>query len=745
MNEIIFSAGRNVHHADGLNVVRLPFPDFTRHVLTGAATLAQKDGPYVCGPMRDGRRNLEAALPVAFAALDLDRVRDEIDMSSILEAAEIWRGFGYTTASHKPEAGIFKMRLFFALDREASRDEYGRLCRGIAGRLQALAGAPVEIDDACSKPEQPLYTARAGAVTWEFDGDPVQVDMVLSEVPKDAPEAARPQSAGTAPDWLAQLLDGEDVHANALRVVGRMVTSGIDDATIRATMGVLSEKVAEARGAERAHALMGTELDRLIRGARRKGFAPSHVPEIDGDEIQEEAGDEPAPPKKISQAPIESDIWLAALFAKRQQGRFRWSPGLDWMVNAGTHWQRDETLLRYSTAKPMCAEISRSKGVAPNTRRSIASAKTVNAVLTLARAERGIATPADAWDRDPMVLNTPAGPIDLETGKPLAVVTDRDLFTHLTAAAPDPAMRTPTWLRFTSEIFGNDLEMVEFLQRLAGYCLTGDRREQVLPFFYGTGANGKSVLVDLMLELMGSYALNLPAEALMRQQHVAHPTELAQLRGRRLAVSSELEDGAYWAESRIKSLTGDATLTARFMRQDHFTFKMTQKHIVVGNFKPRLKGDDPAIARRMVLVPFVEKFTGHRCDPLLSHKLRAEYPGILAWMIDGARKWAREGLLIPQKVRDASAEYLNANDDITLWVDECCVTGAAHRTPTAVLYKSFAGWKEANGERPQSVNPWAARMSQRFKPFRTMHVRGFEGIALRGLSEPAYSNAAAKA
>lgn len=280
--EIIFSAGRDVRHAERLNVVKLAFPDFTRHVLIGASKLEAKDGPFVCGPMRDGRRCAEAALPVAFAALDLDAVADEIAMSAIVEAADTWRGFGYTTSSHKPEAGIFKMRLFFALDRAATRDEYARICRGIACRLQAHAEVPVVIDTNCSKPEQPLYTARKGATTWRFDGDPVPVDSVLAEVPDDEPAHSQPQSnGGTATDWLAQLLDGDDVHGNTLRVVGRMVALGMDDATIRATLAVLAEKVAEARGTERAQALLGGELDRMIRGARRKDFAPARVPEID--------------------------------------------------------------------------------------------------------------------------------------------------------------------------------------------------------------------------------------------------------------------------------------------------------------------------------------------------------------------------------------------------------------------------------------------------------------------------------
>ncbi len=428
----------------------------------------------------------------------------------------------------------------------------------------------------------------------------------------------------------------------------------------------------------------------------------------------------------LSGAPEDSEIWLAERFASRVSDRFRWSASLDWMVNLGTHYCRDDSLERYSAAKALCSEMA--AGADKALKRTLASAKTVNALLSLARAESGIATPIEAWDREPMVLNTPAGPVDLTTGAFLER-GDR-LFTQIAGAAPDFKMKTPNWLRFISEIFTNDPEMVEFIQRWGGYCLTGDRREQKILFAVGDGANGKSVYEEALRSVAGTYALNLPAEVLMRQQHTAHPTELAQLRGKRLAVSSELEDGSYWAESRIKSLTGDATLRARFMRMDFFEFPQTQKHIVLGNFRPRLRGDDPAIARRMLLVPFKEKFTGVRCDPLLPAKLRREYPGILAWFIQGAVKWARDGLRTPQSVLDASAAYLADHDDIGLWIADCCVAGN-FRTPASSLYASFTAWKEAAGERPQSQTAWGARMAQRFPHYRTMSARGYEGIGLR--------------
>lgn len=735
MAPVAFNVGRNKSHVDDLRLVVGKFSDLIE-LLTGTTNCSSKDGPYVAGPFIDNRRGKTNVMPRAWVALDLDRISDAIEMASIIEAAEEWRGVGYTTHSHNPAGGVFKLRLVFAVDREIEPSEYARVCSGLAAELGRLAAVRVVRDTACDKIEQPLFTARAGASTWKFGGCPVAVDAVIAAVQPEQNTKSVIQDGKTHGDWLAQLLDGENVHGNAVRLVGHMVATGMSDKTIRATMRALAIGVSQARGPDRANELMGAELDRMIKGARIKGFAPPPIPEIESHDeqtavCQHDDSSEPPElqPNRVSIAPMDSDIGLSALFAKRNRGQLRWSPGLDWMANAGTHWVRDEDLTRYSKAKAMCAQMSRAQNLPDSSRRKVASASTVSAVLTLARDERGIATPADAWDREPMVLNTPGGAYDLETGKRL--IGNGDLFTQIIAVAPDPTMEIPTWLRFILDIFARDLDMVEFIQRLFGYCLTGDRREQRLPFFYGTGANGKSVLVDELRATMGSYALNLPSEALMRQQHQAHPTELAQLRGKRLAISSELEDGAYWAESRIKSLTGDATLRARFMRQDFFEFRQTQKHIVVGNFKPRLKGDDPAIARRLVLVPFTEKFTGLRCDPQLPVKLAAERPGIAAWMIEGARKWARVGLRIPASVREASAEYLNANDDISLWIEECCDTGPMLRGAATALYKSYAEWKEAAGERPQSMTAWGERMGQRFAKARTSVVRGYNGVALR--------------
>lgn len=428
---------------------------------------------------------------------------------------------------------------------------------------------------------------------------------------------------------------------------------------------------------------------------------------------------------------LMSEDAMALDFAAMGEASFRWTPGLAWMVDDNIVWRRDDDLTRYTMAREVARSTARQAmaetGKEADARR-IATAKSVNAILSLAQSDPRLVVPASAWNADPMALNTPQGVVDLRTG----VLRPRGAAEYLTQAARvAPAAGTcPTWLRFLDQVFMGDRELIEFMRRALGYSLTGDRREQVLFFFYGLGANGKSVLIDLMQWLAGDYSLKLPASVLMQSKGERHPTELAQLRGKRLAVSSELDESSFFNESLIKELTGDAVLTARFMRQDFFEFAMTQKHVIVGNFKPRLKGGDPAIARRMLLVPFMASFKGKARDPQMLDKLRAEAPAILQWIVGGAADWARDGLAVPESVRAASAAYLAEHDDLALWLDECCLRTGEGKA--ADLYASFASWKKSRGEHASSMTSWCGRLQslpgvRRRKSHGTMV---YEGVAL---------------
>jgi len=708
---VAFSIGRNTRHAEGIEQVRGTFDDLIERIQPNGC--AAKEGPYICGPLRGGRRNAESAEPIAFVALDLDKIPDDVALAAIVEASNRWQGVGYTTASHSPEAGINKARLIFALDREVTRAEYPRVCQAVASGLAYLAGAPVEIDASCSKPEQPLFTARRGATVWKFDGEPVRVDQALLSVP-DVPEAP--------PTGLDKMKAADPVLI-ALRDQGRILRD------------MSGGKFAIRCPFEAEHSCEHTADDSstvymlpFTGGYQRGHFAcqHDHCAGRTDTEFLEAIGIR-APAEDVV-TPENSDDHLALEFVARYGGGLRWSPGLGWMCDTGTHWTSDDHLIRFNAARMICRSAANAADAKVQAR--LASAKTVAAVLSLAQSDPRIVIPDAEWDRDAFTLNTPAGLVDLRTGR-LRPRNRGDYLTQIAAVSPDAAMRCPNWLRFIGDVFVHDKDVIEFMQRMGGYLLTGDRREQKLFFAHGSGSNGKSTLLDLWQAIMGTYALKLPASVLMMSKVERHPAELAQLLGKRLAVSNELEEGSFWAESRIKELTGDETLNARFMRQNPFTFVLTHKHFIAGNHKPRLHGGEPAIARRMVLIPFRENFECRK-DMALPGKLKAEAPAVLAWLIEGARKWYADGLAIPRGVQDASRDYLAEHDDAAMWMEECCERGPNLSDSASELYACFRLWKRERGEAEPSMTLWGQRMAlvQGVTKRKTGGVFRYDGIRL---------------
>ncbi len=414
--------------------------------------------------------------------------------------------------------------------------------------------------------------------------------------------------------------------------------------------------------------------------------------------------DKSATPEAVVVAdPLDlSEDAFADLFVERHGDKLRFTFGIGWMRNEDSHFVRDDNKGHFDLARKTI------RSAAPGVAR-LRSAKTVAAVITLSQADPRIVVSPQAWDADPLALNTPAGVVDLRTGtmRPRA----RDLHTQVAGFSPDFEASCPTFMAFLRTVFLGDSNMVEFVQRLLGYFATGDRREQFLFFAHGSGANGKSTLFDLFLRLLGSYALKLSTGVLMQAGVERHPTEIAQLRSKRLALSSEIEAGQWWAESRVKELTGDETTSARFMRQDFFEFRLTHKHLIVGNNKPRLRGGDAALARRFVLIPFLATFPESTRDKHMGEKLRAEAPAILAWVIEGAVKWHASGLQVPDSVVAASAAYMAENDDLAAWVDECCVTGPAMSCKASDLYRSFSQWAIGRGQHPPSQTTWGNQLS----------------------------------
>jgi len=382
-------------------------------------------------------------------------------------------------------------------------------------------------------------------------------------------------------------------------------------------------------------------------------------------------------------SPEYSEDALALEFTQRHKPELRYVASWgDWLRWEGTRWKIDETLEAFDLARAVAREFANACEEGGQ-RARIASAARVSAIERLARSDRRHAATTDIWDRDPWLLNTPDGMVDLHTGE-LLQHDPAQYITKITTVSPRGDC--PLWRRILAEITGKDEGLQKFLQEMAGYGLTGSTREHALFFLYGTGGNGKSVFLNTLTAILGDYTRVAPMETFTSTQSERHPTDVAMLRGARLVTAQETENGRRWAESRIKALSGGDPVSARFMRRNFFTYTPTFKLVIAGNHKPELSGVNEAIRRRIYVVPFTVTITNP--DQQLTEKLRAEWPGILAWMIEGCRMWLTNGLNPPEAVKAATAAYLAEEDKIAQWIEEACLTGPAHWGGGAVLWES---------------------------------------------------------
>lgn len=425
-----------------------------------------------------------------------------------------------------------------------------------------------------------------------------------------------------------------------------------------------------------------------------------------------------------------TDDALALLFAETNANALRYVAAQGkWFIWDGKRWVPDETLAVRDRIRQVCRQVA-VQCDQPKVAKPIASAKTVTAVERLAQADRQIAATVDQWDADPWLLNTPAGVIDLRTST-LRGHKPGDYLTKITGVAPDTDCPIPTWLAFLDRITDGKGELVEYLQRVAGYSLTGSTREHSLFFCYGLGANGKSTFLNAITWAVGDYHRTAAVETFTASNHDRHPTDLAALQGARLVTAVETEEGRRWAESRIKSLTGGDKIAARFMRQDFFEFTPQFKLIIAGNHKPGLRSVDEAIRRRFNLIPFTVTIPPQERDETLPDRLRAELPGILAWMIQGCADWLEHGLAPPEVVTAATAAYLEGEDAIGAWLEEVAVRDPNAWERSADLFASWASWGAKTGEHVGSQIRFGQKLEAHgIIPARHNSARGYLGLRL---------------
>lgn len=332
-------------------------------------------------------------------------------------------------------------------------------------------------------------------------------------------------------------------------------------------------------------------------------------------------------------------------------------------------------------------------------------------------------------DRRKLAINTPNGVVDLKTGK-LYVHKPEYYLSKITDCELGETADCPLWTRFLDEIFEGDKDLIRYVQKAVGYTLTGATSEQCAFFLYGTGRNGKSTFIDIIREIMGSYASNIQPETIMVKNNSSSAinSDIARLKGARLVTSVEPNEGVRLNEGLIKQLTGDDTVTARKLYGEEFEFKPEFKLWMATNHKPTIRGTDTGIWRRVHLIPFNACIPVEKVDKDLKEKLRSELPQIFRWALDGCLLWQSEGLRQPKAVMDAVREYRREMDVITAFIEDKCELSGAEQS--SKLYACYAQWAEDNNEYKMSATKFSLEMSKRFEKVKSMNANFFNGISL---------------
>ena len=358
----------------------------------------------------------------------------------------------------------------------------------------------------------------------------------------------------------------------------------------------------------------------------------------------------------------------------------------------------------------------------------------LDAMIYLARSKDPVADSGEGWDSDPMLLGVANGVVDLRSGK-VRSGQPSDKITLHTNINFDRTASCPRWFLFLSEVFGGDEAVIEYVQRAVGYCLSGDVREQCLFLLYGIGANGKSTLLRILLDLFGTYGFNLPFSAFELKARSAIPNDIAAIAGKRLVTAIETSESAQLNEARIKALTGGDEITARHLYHDFFTFSPAAKFWLAVNHLPEVGDDSPGFWRRIRLIPFLQRFDDKTADKDLFAKLKAEASGILNWAIQGCLKWQERGLGMPPAVQEGSDAYRQESDPLVDFIEECCDVSPSASVPVAELWQARQVWESENPGRTMDRLTFSRRLEARgFKKVRHGHKRTWTwlGIGLKG-------------
>lgn len=530
-----------------------------------------------------------------------------------------------------------------------------------------------------------------------LEGNPARV--ILTDNPREAdalaeltPANPRVWFPGLAQDASLDALAGREVVVWVSRPTPAYWLAGSAVAWLRRLLTIttnVSVVCADDATGPRKHASaepLGAWLSARLKPAT--DVLPSNVTPIKA-----------APPARAqpSAVPLTEDALLAAYTARHPHTRYvgLWGSWLQW-DGARWHDEKSGRVLDYVYQSNLAeADKALADGATATQYSRCRTERTRASIEKLARTSRAHASVPDDWDADLFAICTPGGIVDLRTGE-LRPATPTDYVTKQTRNTPRGTC--PRWRQFLAEATGGDVDLQIYLQRIAGYMLTGSAKEECFFFAYGQGGNGKGTYINTLTHILGDYAKAASMDVFMESKSDRHSTEIASLRGARMVSAQETEEGRRWAEGKLKTMTGSDPLSARLMHQDFFEFMPQFKLILAGNNKPQLRSLDDAMRRRLNLIPFTAKFEGAKRDSDLKAKLIDEGDGILAWAVQGCVDWYHSGLRPPSAVTRATADYFEDQDIVRHWVNDCCEIDANAWGGSQALYNSFREWAKDCGE-----------------------------------------------
>jgi putative DNA primase/helicase len=337
----------------------------------------------------------------------------------------------------------------------------------------------------------------------------------------------------------------------------------------------------------------------------------------------------------------------------------------------------------------------------------------LTAMVDLAKKDRCISI--EKFDLKRMLLNISNGIIDLRNGQ---LMPHDSIYLNKSFAnvAYCPSEQCPRWLNFLSQVMKGDQSLITYLKKVFGYCLTGQTSEQVMFFFCGRGANGKSTLISVLQKLTGTYSCQINADTLLVKNTRGIRNDLARLGTARVACASEADFGEQLSESTIKQITGGDTIVARFLFKEYFEFMPQFKIILAVNHKPKIRGTDHAIWRRIRLIPFEVTIPDEERNPNLLEKLLEELSGILNWAIEGCLEWQQHGLETPEKVRMAVEEYRHESDLIGEFLQERCtidLNDSSRQVNVSEVYRAYQDWCFGESIEPIKKNLFSKLLYER--------------------------------